>query len=269
MGEHSPTKFGNCLLGSQTWVRAGIVVLNQHVSWSPVRLHLPVTLFLFLEGFAVHVWIDCLTSGHHIHQIHSINVQKDGDHGLSSRRSHLELLFSWWLRMMPLHWLPFRLWLIMVSPDFVTCDDPVQKGLPLGIKMLQQFRRDGFPLTSVLGSETLRNPSCAYLRISQSVNNCPCTSIADWKLYGQLLICDAPIRMNNIIGALQHVWAGGCGRMPTQWSIMQLRFSTSWSLNTLNLAFSCTTSIHSTQHLWMFPTISFSTTKNSITAHRL
>ena len=79
------------------------------------------------------------------------------------------------------------------------------------------------------------NPSCAYLRISQSVNNCHCTCIADWKLYGQLPSCDAPIRMNNAIGELQHVWAGGCGRAPRPRAIMQLRFSTSWSLKSLNL----------------------------------
>ena len=97
---------------------------------------------------------------------------------LSGGRSCLQLLFSWWLWMMPLHWLPFRLRLIMVSPSFVTCDDPGLKGLPLCIRTLQPFRTDGFPLTSVLGRETSRNPSCAYLRISQSVNNCHCTSIA-------------------------------------------------------------------------------------------
>ena len=61
----------------------------------------------------------------------------------------------------------FRLRLIMVSPSFVTCDDPGQKGLPLSIKTLQQFRTEGFPLTSVLGRETSKNPSCAHLRISQ------------------------------------------------------------------------------------------------------
>ena len=127
-----------------------------------------------------------------------------------------------------------------------------QKGLPLSIKTLQKFRTDGFPLTSVLGCKTSRNPSCAYLRISQSVNNCHCTSIADWKLYSQLPTCDALIRMNNVISELQHVWAGGCGRTPRPWSIMQLSFSTSWSLNSLNPAsngapIDCTTSIHSTQ----------------------
>ena len=137
--------------------------------------------------------------------------------------------------MIPLHWLPFPLRLIMVSPGFVTCDDQGQKISPFSIKTLQQFRTDGFPLTSVLGCETSRNPSWAYLRISQSVNNCHCTSIAGWKLYGQLPTCDMPIRMNNAIGALLHVWAGGCDRTPRPRSIMQLRFSTSWSLNSLNL----------------------------------
>jgi len=151
---------------------------------------------------------------------------------------------------MPLHWLPFCLWLIMVSPSFVTSDDLGQKDL-LSIKTLQQFRTDSFPLTSVLGRETSRNPSCAYLRISQSVNNCHCTSIADWKLYSQLPTCDAPIRMNNVIGALQHVWAGGCGRTPRPWLIMQLRFSTSWALTLW------------TQH----PTMLLSTAQLPYTAH--
>jgi hypothetical protein len=55
--------------------------------------------------------------------------------------------------------------------------------------------------------------------------------------------------MNNVIGALQHVWAGGCGRTPRRRSIMQLHFSTSWSLNSLNPASNgaplyCATSIH-------------------------
>jgi hypothetical protein len=158
---------------------------------------------------------------------------------------------SWWLRMMPLHWLPLPLRLIMLSPGFITCDNPGQKGL-LSIKMLHQFRTDGFPLTSVLSCETSRNPFYAYLWISQSISKCHCTSIADWKLYGQLLNYDAPIRWNNVIGMLQHVWAGGCGRTPRPRSIMQLCFSTSWSLNSLNPASSsapidCTTSIHSTQ----------------------
>ena len=163
---------------------------------------------------------------------------------------------------MPLHWLPFLLQLIMVSPGFVTCDDLGQKGLPLSIKMLQQFRTYGFPLMSVLGCETSRNPSCAYLRISQSTNNCRCTSIADWKLYGQLLACDALIHMNNVISALQHVWAGGCGKTPRPQSIMQLHFSTSWSLNSLNRALNvspidCATSIHSTQPFVNVPYIFF------------
>ena len=159
---------------------------------------------------------------------------------------------------MPLQWSPFRLVLIMVSPSFVTRDDPGRKGLLLSIKTLQQFRTDGFPLTSVLGRETSRNPSCAYLRISQSVNNCHCTSIADWKLYGQLFTCDVPIRMNNVIGVLQHVWAGGRGRTPRLQSIMQLGFSTSWSLNSLNPAsnsapIDCTTSTYSTQPFMNVP----------------
>jgi hypothetical protein len=56
----------------------------------------------------------------------------------------------------------------------------------------------------------------------------------------------------NVICMLQHVWAGGCGRMPRPQLIMQLRFSTSWSRNSRNSAcngapIECTTSIHSTQ----------------------
>ena len=92
---------------------------------------------------------------------------------------------------MPICWLPFRLRLIMVSLGFVTCDSPGQKGHPLSIKTLQQLRTYGFPLMSVLGSETSRNLSCDYLRKSQSVDKCLCSSIVDWKLYGQLPICDA------------------------------------------------------------------------------
>jgi len=68
-------------------------VLNEHVSWIPVRPHSPVTLFQFLEGSDVRVRIDCLTSGHHLHQNHSINVPKDGDHDFSGGRSCLELFF--------------------------------------------------------------------------------------------------------------------------------------------------------------------------------
>jgi len=94
-GEHSPTKFGDCLLGLKTCVRVGIVMLNQYVSWIPVRPHSPVMLFQFLEGFHVRVLIDCLTSGHHIHQNHSIYIPKDGDHDLSGGRSCLELLSPW------------------------------------------------------------------------------------------------------------------------------------------------------------------------------
>jgi hypothetical protein len=52
---------------------------------------------------------------------------------------------------------------------------------------------------------------------------------------------------------------------------MQLSFSTSWSLNFLNpvsnsAPIDCTTSIHSTQQFVMFSTLSFSATKNLITA---
>ena len=153
---------------------------------------------------------------------------------------------------MPICWLPFRLRLIMVSLGFVTCDSPGQKGHPLSIRTLQQLRTYGFPLTSALGSETLRNLSCAYLRKSQSVDKCHCSSIVDWKLYGQLPICDAPILMNNVIGALQHMWAGGCGKTHRLRWIMQLHVSTSWSFNSLNPAsnsapIDCTTSIPS-QH---------------------
>ena len=228
-------------------------------------------LFQFLEGFDVHVRIDCLTSGHDNHQNLSIDVPKPGDHDLSGGRNCLKLLFSWRLRMMLLHWLPFLLLLIMVSPSFVTCDDLGQKGLPLSIKTLQQFTTDGFLLTFVLGCETSRNPSCAYLRISQSANNWHCTSIVDWKLYGQLSTCDTPICVSNAIGALQHVWAGGCGTTPRPRSIMQLRFSTSWSLNSetrVQLCSLLTAQLPYTAHnrLWILPTLSFSATKNSITA---
>ena len=55
MGKHSPTKFGEGLLGSQTCVRAGTVMLNQHVSGIPVRPHSLVMLFQFLEGFDICV----------------------------------------------------------------------------------------------------------------------------------------------------------------------------------------------------------------------
>ena len=90
MGEHSPTKFGDCLLGSQTCVRAGVVALNQHVSWIPVRLHLLLTLFQFLKGFEVRVQIDYLTSGNHIYQ----NLWA-GDCGRTPRqRSIMQLRFS-------------------------------------------------------------------------------------------------------------------------------------------------------------------------------
>jgi len=70
-------------------------ILNEQVSWIPVKPQSPVTLFQFLEGFDVRVRIDCLISGHHIHQNHSIRVPKDGDRDISGRRSCLELLFSW------------------------------------------------------------------------------------------------------------------------------------------------------------------------------
>jgi len=117
----------NPILAIAYWVRrrvrAGIVVLNEHVSWIPVKPQSPVPIFQFLEGYDVHVRIDCLISGHH-------------------------------------------------------------------------------------------------------VNNCHCTAIADWKLYGQFPTCYAPIR-TNVIGVLQHVWAGGCCRTPRPLSIMHLRFSTS------------------------------------------
>jgi hypothetical protein len=94
--------------------------------------HSLVTLFQFMESVDVRIQIDGLTSGHHIHQNHSIS-----DHDPCGGRGCLELLFSWWLRMMPLHWLPVHLWYIMVSPGFITCDDPGQKGLRLSIEMLQ------------------------------------------------------------------------------------------------------------------------------------
>jgi hypothetical protein len=74
-------------------VRADIVVLNQHATWIPVRPHSLVTLLRFLEGVDVGVRIDCLTSGHHIHQNHSISVPKYGDHDLSGGRSCVELPF--------------------------------------------------------------------------------------------------------------------------------------------------------------------------------
>jgi hypothetical protein len=68
---------------------------------------------------------------------------------------------------------------------------------------------------------------------------------------GQLPTFDAPIRRNNVIGALQHVWVGGCGRTSRPRSIMQLRLSTFWSLNSLNptsniAAIDCTISIQHT-----------------------
>jgi hypothetical protein len=76
MGEHSPTKFGDCLLGSKTCAGVGIVVVNHHVSWIPVRPHSPVTLFQFLESFDVRVRTHGLTSGHHIIRNHSVKSQK-------------------------------------------------------------------------------------------------------------------------------------------------------------------------------------------------
>jgi hypothetical protein len=56
--------------------------------------------------------------------------------------------------------------------------------------------------------------------------------------------------------------AGGCGRMPRLWSIMQLCFSTSWRLHSLKPAsngapIDCTTSIQSTQPFVNVPHIFF------------
>ena len=172
---------------------------------------------------------------------------------------------------MPICWLPFRLRLIMVSLGFVTCDSPGQKGHPLSIRTLQQLRTYGFPLMSVLGSETSRNLSCDYLRKSQSVDKCLCSSIVDWKLYGQLPICDAPILMNNVIGALQHVWAGGCGKTHRLRWIMQLRVSTSealtlWTQHLTVLLSTAQFPYPAHNGLWIFTTLSFSATKDSNTA---
>ena len=99
-------------------------------------------------------------------------------------------------------------------------------------------------------------------------------SITGWKLYGQLPTCDAPMRLNNAIGALQHVWAGGCGRTPRPRSIMQLRSPlpealTLWIQRPTVLL--STEQLPYTAHnrLWMFPTLYFPATKNSITARCL
>ena len=209
-------------------------MLNHIVSWIPVRPHLPLTLCQFLNGFDVCVWIDCLTSGHHIHQNHSINVPKD----LSGRRNCLELLFSWWLRMMPLHWLPFHLYLIRVSPGFVTCDDPGQKGLPLSIKI--QNKAFLWHLCSVVRlrgthlAHTFEYPKASVIASALPLLTESCTAN-----------CRLVMRQSTWIMSSARCNMHTCIRPQ---SIIQLRFSTSWSLNCLNPAsdsapINCTTSI--------------------------
>ena len=146
-----------------------------------------------------------------------------------------------------------------------------EKSLPLRIKTLQHFRRDGFSLTSLPSCETSRNPPCAYRRISQSVNNYHSTSTADWKLYGHLPTCDAHTRINYVIGGLQRVGAGGCAWTPKPRSIMQLSFSTFWSLKSLNSATNGALSpaqlpCAAGNRFSMFPTFRFSATKSSLRA---
>ena len=164
------------------------------------------------------------------------------------------------------HLWTFCLRLIMVSPGFVNCDDPGQKDLPLSMKTLQQFRTDGFPLMSVLGCGTLRNSSCTYLRISQSINNCHFTSIADWKLCGQ---CQLVVRHStwimssarcNMCGLVAVAGRPDCGRSCSSVSPLLWTQLPTVLLSTAQLPYT------THNRLWIFPTISFSTTKNSITA---
>ena len=95
-------------------------------------------------------------------------------------------------------------------------------------------------------------------------------AIADWKLYGQLPTCDAPIHMNNAIAALQHVWAGGCGRTPRPHSCSSVsplpEALTLWTQHPTVLLLTAQLPYTAYNCLWMFPTLSFSATKNSITA---
>lgn len=114
-------------------------------------------------------------------------------------------------------------------------------------------------------SETWRNPSCLYLSKSQSFDKFNCTSLADWKLWCQLLPSHSTITMKNAIGTVQHVWLGCCGRTSRAQQIMQLCLSTRWSFNSLISATNgatiyCTTSTHSTQYFVNIHS-SFSTTK--------
>jgi len=197
--------------------------------------------------------------------------------------------WSWAFRRKELSWtpfflviaddatrLPFRLRLIMVSPGFVTCDDSGPKGLPppqhqnattfqnrwLSFDVCVRL----WDFEEPIFAHTVEYPKASIIAIA--------LSITGWKLYGQLPTCDAPMRLNNAIGALQHVWVGGCGRTPRPRSIMQLRSPlpealTLWIQRPTVLL--STEQLPYTAHnrLWMFPTLYFPATKNSITARCL
>jgi hypothetical protein len=40
---------------------------------------------------------------------------------------HFEIFLGWQMMMFPLHTLAFTLWLVMVDPYFISCDDSFQK----------------------------------------------------------------------------------------------------------------------------------------------
>ena len=245
-------------------------MLNHIVSWIPVRPHLPLTLCQFLNGFDVCVWIDCLTSGHHIHQNHSINVPKD----LSGRRNCLELLFSWWLRMMPLHWLPFHLYLIRVSPGFVTCDDLRQKGLPSASKCSNNSEQMAFlwRLCSVVRprgthlAHTFEYPKALIIAIALPLLAESCMAYCQLVMHRSTWII--PSARCNVSGLV--AVAGRPDRARSRVSVSPLPEAvTLWTQRPTVLLLTAQLPYTAHNRLWMFPTLSFSPTKNSITAHCL
>lgn len=79
-------------------------------------------------------------------------------------------------------------------------------------------------------------------------------------LQSELLTSDSSMLKNNDISAVQHDWAGGCGRTSSTWHIMQLHYSTFWNcLSPMINVLLLTAELPYTAHkcLWMFTTVYF------------
>ena len=175
---------------------------------------------------------------------------------------------------MPLQWLPFRLWLIMVSSGFITCHDPGQKASPSAPKFSNNLEQMVFLqcLCSVVrlrGTQlalTFEYPKASIIAIALPLLTESCMANCHLVMHRSAWTMPSARCYKSGLVAV----AGRPDRSRSCSSISTLPEAlTLWTQHPTVILTPAQLPHTAHNRLWMLPTLSFSTTKDSITDHCL